>query len=70
MTFLFFGGEGRGGVKKILRNTNGRSSQMLTFDDKGGGVKNPEPAHVIHGCSPLLYISNVHATNLSFLVSP
>ena len=34
----------RGGVSKILRNTNGGSCQMLTIDDKGGGrgVKNPK----------------------------
>ena len=33
-----------GGVKKSLRNTNGGSWQMLTFDDKGGwgGPKNPK----------------------------
>ena len=51
-TFLY---EGGGEVKKNLRNTNGGSWQMLTFDDKGGGggaKKTPKPAYVIHGCSP------------------
>ena len=40
MTFFIV----RGGVSKILRNTNGGSCQMLTIDDKGGGrgVKNPK----------------------------
>jgi hypothetical protein len=32
MTFWY----GGGGVNKTLRNTNGGSCQMLTFDDKGG----------------------------------
>ena len=39
MTFWYGGGVG---VKKTLRNTNGGSCQMLTFDDKGGGSKNPK----------------------------
>ena len=39
-TFLY---EGGGEVKKNLRNTNGGSWQMLTFDDKGvGGQKKPQ----------------------------
>ena len=46
-----------GGVKKTLRNTNGGSWQMLTFDDKGGGgvKKSQKPAYVIHGCSLFKY---------------
>ena len=41
-------------IMKILRNSNGGSCQMLTFDDKGRweGRKPPKLAYVIHRCSP------------------
>ena len=52
---------GGGGVKKTLRNTNGGSCQMLTFDDMGGGVeKSQKPAYVIHGCSLTLHYYHVN----------